>query len=286
MTANLWIFGDSYGCDMPNHPSRRKPSPRSAEDLTLPVWTDILCRELGMMYNNFSLSGASPEYVQLIWHQHRQNFNSGDIVVLILTEPKRTWIDHDRPSYTDPAEWIDLIDPDCLSKMINLMDPKIKAQGMSNWLAHAILHAQHHGYRLIVAAAFLESYLVLQDFFHGFDQTTFDHCVWVDAWLYEISRLEISEPWRSNNRFLTGGDVRNGHLTFTNHRILANIILEALKSGKNRIEVDILREFVTDIIHPQNLRDPDFVTRELGSWADQMRIDSLIHWVQRPKRFR
>jgi hypothetical protein len=274
MTAKFWVFGDSFGCDLSDYPGRRRDQ---LIDLELPVWPDLLCRKLGMEYRNFAVSGSAIEYSQWQWNQQKANFNPGDIVTLILTEPSRVWFDRAQPENAHSFSWLEQLDKQCAKSILNLVDPDIKGENLASWVGHAILHAQHNGYRLVIVPAFIESQRIVKTLFEDLTQVP-GCCVWLDINLYELSVLELHPAWRYKSPLMFSGDIRNGHFTATNHGVLADLIHRAINAQQHNMTWDLKQNFVAEILNPDTLRDHDFLCRELGSWYTRhnRRIQSAL----------
>lgn len=267
MTQRLWIFGDSYGCYMEGHPLHQSPPPIRLEHLSdIPVWPGVLAHRLGLDYSNYSASGSAIEYSHWQWHQHKDEFAKGDLVVLVLTNPNRVWVDRDDVGNTDVSMWIDQLGEKEFRKIINLFDPDIKSVTVGSWLGYAALHAQQRGYRVLAIPCFQESWNLLKAFSREFDDKI-DNFVWADFYLYEISQWELSHEWTNKNICsLTAGDIRNGHLSFTNHQRLVDVLIDALNQGHTRYSIDVQKTFAGRILGREQLDDAEFLTRELGSW--------------------
>jgi hypothetical protein len=281
MTSRLWIFGDSYGCDMPGHHlHQRKPPVPLSDLLDFPIWPASLARYLGLSYSNYSASGSAMEYSRWQWHQQRSNFSSGDLVVLVLTNPNRAWLDRDDVCETDVSVWIDHYGKANFGKIYNIFDPELRSVSMADWLGHVVLHAQQHDYRVLAIPCFQESLSALREFSRGFDHNI-KGFTWTDFYLFQVSQWELGQEWSDKAICgLTAGDIRTGHLCLSNHRRLTNVLFDALYSGRTCYSVDFRKKFLGKILSRDSLSDNDFLAKELGPWY-RSHQDSISRW----KRF-
>lgn len=255
MTAKLWIFGDSYGCGM----MHRLGTTTSVEN----TWPSVLCRELGFKEMNFSWGGASVDHAHWQWYQQKKNFAPEDTVILIPTDCTRSWLDFSDPSNTDLSEWIDHLSDRSRRFVVNLVDPELKALMLRSWLGSAMLHAQEHRYRLVVIPAFESARKAAQDHWRE-HRRLLDQCYLLNFSLFEISRGEID----SNVYDLDldqSNDMRPGHLCFSNHARMAELIKRTLTGTIAELNIlDMKKEFFHGIFDKNTIYDRDLIKKETG----------------------
>jgi hypothetical protein len=96
----LWIFGDSFSV-----------APPEDDKLSSPLWHDIVARNLNFkIYHSHARWGVSNEYILEQFLSHQMEYNSGDYIIIQLTNSSRRWFIKDQPEIsnfyvTDIDKW-------------------------------------------------------------------------------------------------------------------------------------------------------------------------------------
>lgn len=230
----LWLFGDSYL-------SEKHEFMLGGQDI-ISYWQTIAKETECNDIKNTALGGTSIEWVFYQYNEAMKNIKKNDIIIIGITNLKRRWLFKDYPHVTNLE----------LAKFA-----KFKGERMEEALAHIYLDPFHE-----IAAQKLDLFLKLLTYHQkeiGFEVILLDAfsnnvtCGYSETFLkskgtlHNISQQEHSRSRAKYNQnfFLNNQDVRLNHLTQINHNILADKILNSIKT---RECIDLETGFKTDFV--------------------------------------
>ena len=222
-TPNLWIFADSFGLEQNHHKQFKNQTPW--------FWGKQLQHLLGCeQLHNHSEMGCSNEYIQYVMMKHIHSIQKDDYVVVITTDPQRSWFYKDRPwlgnistamrAYEKNKAELSRSEYQQLKSYVlldnNDEQHKMRLEAFVGWCHFA---SQIRQYRLCVLP--------------GFDTTSIHHArggnlQTIDIGEFVVDRtMDPETVWRSRMDFFgnhANVDPRIAHLSEPNHRILAHKI--------------------------------------------------------------
>lgn len=263
--ATLWVFGDSFGADY--------KAEAEASDIIEKQWHRMLARELSMQYKNLARAGIGIEYSSRAFFDSRQDIQTGDIVVVTVTETSRRWLLGNRPNVSTPF-WFS---QGHYEKSINNREAKALAMyfkflhheeteeaNLYNWICALDHVAVTRGVRVIVLPCFRTVNLMMDRW-----QGEFLNLHIAKGNLMSISIAEHAPEFR---RWFIKHCGRANHLTPPNHLVLNSKLMAYYK---NNIPIDLTRDFHESLINDKNFDDPqlflskhDIVPKSLEStWS-------------------
>ena len=234
----LWCFGDSYITSKNNN------------------WTSEIATYLECDEKNFGICGSSLEFMYSMFDQ--ATFDDNDYVIIVLTEINRRYFFPQYPDVSTPT-----LPDSVLSKVsrlerkamnqyfIHLNNDSVHKANLKNFLYHVQYVTERKNLTTIVFNCFSD--------YEFINNTNYPNLVLVPGTLFSISAGEIeNSPWFYQK--FGNMDIRANHLCLTNHRILADKVINYYKTQTPIV----LDGFVTDIITDNNYRDLIFQEAELS----------------------
>lgn len=231
--STVWIFGDSFAdvgfC--------------ANNDSNMYTWMQEVPYQLNYTARFLAKGGTSLEYTYEQFNLVRSQIQPCDVIIIALTCPNRRW--HIRDNITDNV-W-----------QLMQQSTRLKA-ALEAYLAHLNVnyevYLENFLYNLEsvkVRTIILPCFQTARDLLKSYRGSAYV----ADLCLYDISNEEFRHNLASEyHKKMAGVDLRACHLTATNHRILANKIVDYVNRGtvitnngfrKDFINFDLLktREF-------------------------------------------
>lgn len=243
----LWCFGDSFVHD-PCQPWG---------------WTNLVGAHLNCEPRNFGYAGTSLEYTYCKFDQSQMQFSSGDHVIIALTGIWRRYFIYDNPqlsqawniSEANKGFRFNSIQGKAVGLYFKYIDNQEAFNvGIINFL-----------YRVQQVAQSLDLKVVVLDCFPEMDQITYRYRSLLKNIHYargnlhqHVSILECVD--RQLDLDITGGkkyfkgDPRANHMCRSNHKILADKIINHFETGKT---IDVSFGFNSNLITWDNYKDLD-----------------------------
>jgi hypothetical protein len=210
---SLWVFGDSFSVSRDNI--------NNGQDNEFPLWTELVTTGLGFStYNNYSQWGVSNEYIINQFMEHHREFESGDYVIIQLTNANRQWFFKNSPELANI--YIGELKKAVTKSQMNAVNSYVKYldRGEINFIRYNLLdmalkyisHELSHIKILIIPA------------FHPIDGVT--------GTLMEVCNGEFVSEESLNKWYEATNDSRPNHLSASNHIIYGKKILEAFGTGR------------------------------------------------------
>jgi hypothetical protein len=251
MSNKLYVFGCSYAWTT--------YEPRS--------WPYRLAKHFNLTLENKGFPGFGILQTFESWKLLEKDMKPGDMNVVCLSHPDRTYFFADAPFYSQlgHAESSQII-LDNLEDRISKKIKKVKSTYIDYYLH---LHRQEHylwlvecwlrwldtkskelGTKTIVIPAFVELLPVLNG--------DFKNLLILKKPLMEISQGEYGDV-RCKEIFDGKYDLRSNHLCISNHNVLLSKILDGIKLGYIS---DSMSDWHTGLINPENFLIPDWHSTE------------------------
>lgn len=265
----VWVFGDSF-CDWAHQAIESEdrwvptnsatPEPYGSDGPSLRdrhkfSWWNQIRDKFGCIENqpfdyNLALSGSSIDYMVTQFEENEHLFESGDIVIVGLTDWRRKWIIEDSPTQTNVALWRTLAkfpqDKDTLEeyrefimKHFHLLHRKTPNQAMIKSFVKSLPYVKDKRN--------LKTIVVLNCFDQNLPDTVDGITISTNGSMFEVSRREKVAKQLHADRELKRliGDFRPNHLCWENHTILADKVEHAILTNSPQISLDY-RDFVSE----------------------------------------
>lgn len=251
---SLWVFGDSYAQQYSNLQEQ---------------WMQLVANDLNTELKCFGLVGSSAEFTYDSFNKVRNNIKDNDVVILVLTTHSRRWFFKDYPNHTaQPApgtsykEPVSIYDPtgfeevdealklyeDCLNNQL------VSETYLQNFLYNLDNLTKKLNLHTIVIPNFYDTVHFLEDKKNLYTNLTFAQGMTVDVSLNEFTKDYLIEYTTSVP------DVRVNHFIKSNHKILANKILNNIKYKK---DIDLSTEFIKHTFSKDKITNKEFVEDQL-----------------------
>lgn len=216
MTSTLWIFGDSFS---KNH------------DIEWQWFKQLGYKEI----NNYSVSGASNDFIAHTLLQNLNRISSDDAVIIVKTEESREWFFNSRP---DLGNYISLLD-------IENRTSKQEFQALKHYVQYL-----YNPHTVSARARAYESLFdeIVQDMDLGLVLPAWPSSKTSTACrgsLVEVCAKEFASEEIRIDYYNTQEDSRPNHLHQQNHTVLAQKIQDYWHTQKL---IDLTQGFYTDLI--------------------------------------
>ena len=94
--SHLWVFGDSFVSPI-NYMIYN-----NTEELPDYAWTKQIAEKIKHDLKLIAMPGVSNQWISNKINEHEENMAQGDIVIIVTSEPNRTWL-LDCLLYTSPS---------------------------------------------------------------------------------------------------------------------------------------------------------------------------------------
>ena len=281
----LYVFGDSFSVIPPGkditvyfstaakNKDLKEQFDKMPED-TFKTWTKQVADNLNLELVNYSVTGGSQEFSCANLHRIAKDITKDDQVVMLLTHPARFWFFDDKPAVTNAN--ISNIDETV---------PKNHLEAIRYYITYIQrppldlqLQSQRLGWMSSVAKAY--NWKPIQVIF-GFppviksanpgDVFPYEHfCKWNDYenircsegnLLMDVEQRELEESV-DEFKIWQGYDTRYNHMLKSNHKVLADLLIEAIKNETN---VNITSgKWLQKIITWDSFDDEEFCKKEFN----------------------
>ena len=269
MKNTLWIFGDSFSCGggsagNGNGKLRTHLLDDGHNATPTHTWPMLVKDSLGYekLYN-WGNGGSAISYSQWQWNARKQHFVSGDIAIIMLTQPERAWFCFNKPYLTHIQDAFDefgidkKLQPQVAELLANLMGYDIVRMQVHAWICQIQAESVAKGIRTIVIPCFHESELLVNDFLND---TVIPHdgssLMFFKGNLMHVGSQEIGKDLINLGVSFMKEDWRMGHLCPANHVLLADTITDCVLNW-NPADLNSIQWF-TDIFTVKNILDDDY----------------------------
>ena len=269
MKNTLWIFGDSFSCgggSAGNGNGKLRTHLLDDGHNATPTytWPMLVKEQLGLeeMYN-WGNGGSAISYSQWQWNARKQHFVSGDIAIIMLTQPERAWFCFNKPYLTHIQDAFDefgidkKLQPQVAELLANLMKFETVNMQVKAWFCQIQAESAMRGIKTVVIPCFHDAEFLIKDFV---DDTVIPHdgssLMFVKGNLHAVSSQEIGKDLIDLGVSFTEDDLRIGHLCTANHRILADAIVDSIENWKE-INLKTL-QWATGMVTVKNIMDDEF----------------------------
>ena len=254
----LWLFGDSFaGKDW-----------EWAQDPNFPHYYAVLADKLRTDYKQYGLGGSSAEYTYDQFYKNKSEIKKNDIVLIALTTPSRRWFFHDRPRLTSfwgfsaDVENSSLQEREAFEQyMLYLNHQLLFDLAMTNFLYALEFFAIQQKVKVIVMPCF-------PDVFELASKLDLEQVKIAKGNLWKINEDESTPDFR-NDIALILNDGKPNHLTATNHKRLAEKILQTIKHDD---PLDLTNGFVKGSYTKDSIKDANYRLSELGNTTNKISI--------------
>jgi hypothetical protein len=224
----MWIFGDSFVSPLnANYDKDYHP------DWT---WTKQLATKLNLQTTIVAQPGISNQWISKKINEHEENMEEGDIVIIVTSEPNRTWLLEDFPEFSN-------IFVNNLEKWISKKQNKAVQSYVENFgIQHDFISQMHYDWFLHWCRSKLSS-KVLLCLLPGFTNTDIHDTTDSNLALKDIDEQEF-ENLMDKPEF----DKRMNHMSKENHTILADKVYKFLTENE---KIDLSTDFLnSETIQP------------------------------------
>lgn len=225
----LYTFGDSFVKTFDETPEW--------------AYTSLIAKEFNTVEKNFGVISSSLEYTFHQFEEQRNNFVEGDIIIIALSLPDKTYFFHDRPSLSHV--WSFDTEKHTIEEKF-AMEMYYKHLHNSKNIKFTLLNFLH-SVQEVTARKKLHT-VILKSLFNDVDNIVnkdrYPSLHIATDYLWETMKLEISDSTLTSYLNLTKftNDTRELHFTEPNHRIIADSIISAIKHNTEiNIENVLLR---------------------------------------------
>jgi len=260
----IWAFGDSFIGDFKNLNYKSEQKKRGIKP-----WIRAIGEQLNQSVVNHGCPGSSPDYTYHMFRQERDNIQDNDILIVGISNLFRRWFIKDKPNNT------------MLNNKKSISEQHTSAEFMKA-VKYYLIHLNHE--------ELYETYCI--DFLYNLDHLTKEknlHTILLPLMYYEYEWLNTDYRYKFNNfhwpnmpltnvhsneyekwyferiHDIIGMDGKYNHLTWTNHAILTNKIVNNISY---KIPLDFKTEFVEGIITHKTIQSPKFIEREFAAAPD------------------
>lgn len=229
----LYTFGDSFV--------------KMFNDTPEWAYTSLIAKEFNTTEKNFGKYSSSLEYTFHQFEEQRNNFVKDDIVIIALSLPDKTFFFHDRPSLSHLWSLdIEQHTPDEKVAMEtyykHLHNPKNIIINLLNFLYSVQEITQRKQLNTVILKT------IFDDVGNIVNQERYPNLHIANGYFWELMKQEISQDslysFLNLNKF--ANDSRVFHFTESNHRIIADSIISAIKQGTEINLQDVLLKNIFD----------------------------------------
>lgn len=253
----VWVFGDSF----------------AYLHLQGNTWHRQISNSLKQDLSCYATGGISLEYTYYQFNNVREDIKNNDIVIVALTNIDRRWLIKDRPNeqlwlFSEKQE-----DPDidkAIENYLRYLDNRsVYETYLTNFLYNLAYITKVKDLKTIVLPCFDSSTVLANK-----AGTTLDIA---RGNLFTVSMNEF-DPLYTKNTLTQLGDLRANHLTYTNHCVLANKILDYIHSG---ITIDLTSDFHKHMLNRENVYTVEYSKQEFFDVHENTEYWNL-HLINRP----
>ena len=257
MFVTVWVFGASYA--------------QHYTDLN-DQWMTIVSTELNTDLKVYALVGSSVEYTYYNFNQVRSEIKEGDVIILPITTNAKRWFFKDYPSHTGyptdettfenlKLKYDDTGYPE-VNEAISLHEDYLKnMETFDTYLLNFLYNVNYFSKQKKLHTILLISYFDT-DYFFSNKKNDFPYINFANDKLLSISLDEYSKKFLLDHNFSTA-DIKINHLLKSNHKILANKILDNIRY---KTPIDLTKGFIKHLITDESLNNPKFIEEELFNY--------------------
>ena len=244
----LWVFGDSFAA---KHWRKESDFPYYYRTVADSLTTNcVICGR----------GGTSAEYTYDQFYKNKANIKQDDVVLIALTTPSRRWFFPTRPGLTsflsfetNSYEYTEQELGAFEQYMLHLDHQLLFDLAMTNFLYALELFASRQTVKTIVMPCFPNVVTLA-------DKLGLSEVKLAKGNLWDVNRDEYSADLIAN----IGSIIHDGkpnHLTATNHKQLAEKLLQTIE---NNDPLDLTTGFVKGTYTSESIKDPEYKKIELG----------------------
>lgn len=252
---NLWVYGDSFAVP----PVTMGCTPEEKQFLETNNWWSIVAKHFHAVESpdierrNFALEATGLDYTYRKVEETNTHWQKDDIVIVVLTSSNRAWLYEDKPTLSN----MHIIE--MMLKHGSVKDEFTAKE--KEHMAYYFTHFHHKKQKEVIQRMFLKTLSLLKSqrglkalvVLEAFKMTdrgplldNLISSVRNSPSLWEISTKELLEPDPKKRFFLnTRPDSRTNHLTWENHKILADKIIHAIDNNLLGEFIDLREGFLS-----------------------------------------
>lgn len=274
MKNTIWIFGDSFSCGGGGEGNGKTRTADLKDGLNATPkhsWPMLIKDSLGYenLYN-WGSGGSALTYSQWQWNTRKQYFTPGDIAIIVLTAPERSWFSFKKPYLNQIWDAFDEFQIDKKSQpqvaelVTNLVRYDIIRMQVNAWFCQIQTESVAKGIRTIVIPCFPESEFLITNFL---DDTAIPHdessLMFIKGNLMCVSRAEMGQDLINLGISFAKDDLRIGHICPANHVVLADTITDCVLNW-NPADLNLAQWF-TGIVTVESIFKDNFelIPREM-----------------------
>lgn len=256
----IWLFGDSFA-------SMNWKSIKDDQS-----WPELLAQNLNQIVRILGKNAAGPEHMFYMFNQYYEHFKPNDILIICFSSPLRKWYFFDRPNIAN-MNGVNRIRNRLSEKEINpklsndegkaiemhslyLQNPATLDTSSQFFLRILDNLSKDNNIKTIVMSYdnYLKSKWIEQ----------YNNCYFASGYLLEASIQEFCDQRYEKMYHILVNDVRAGHFSYRNHKILANLLLTYITSNIHfDLNKDLLKQFITDDnFNDRKFRQEEFMPEE------------------------
>lgn len=225
--SHLWVFGDSFVSPI-NYMIYN-----NTEELPDYAWTRQISEKIKHDLKLIAMPGVSNQWISNKINEHEENMAQGDTVIIVTSEPNRTWLLEDIPEFSN-------IFVNNLDKLIPKKQNKAIQSYVENFgIQHDFISQIHYDWFLHWCRSKLSNKFMLC-ILPGFTNTDMHDTVDNNATLKTIDEQEFAQL---QDKAMY--DKRLNHMRKENHTILADKVYKFLSTGE---KIDLSTEFISKTI--------------------------------------
>lgn len=240
----VWVFGDSFV-----HLDHRP------DDL----WMKQVANDLNEPLNCFGLGGTAIEYTYFKFNEYRTSIQENDTVIVALTDINRRWFFRDKPQEAVKAYSLegdkDTVEAYKYYGMYLMQHTDPIYTYLYNFVSNLNYITEKLNLHTIVLFCFsdIENLAKINEF---------SNINFATGNLFQVCYNEFKESFITKYGLLNyaQNDLRRCHLTYSNHTILKNKIINHIK---NKTPINLNEGFITNILDKHSLTDIEFSKQEL-----------------------
>ncbi len=238
----MWIVGDSF-------------SHINNEDICENAWHLIVPKTLDLDLHNYSQGGTAQDWAWRNLRDWQFEITPADQLIIVLTHPSRFWFFEDHPTVSNH----NIVDFD---QVINDKDRALAAKHFIQYIQRPELDIQATDHRMGWLSNMVYKYnwkkpIIIKAFEQTIYTDLYPNLIFAKGNLYDVSRGEDTET--IEHRYC---DIRYNHLCLSNHKILADKLVDTIVNGSL---LDLTTGFLEKIYSKDLLEDNNLVTSELSA---------------------
>lgn len=241
--TKIWSFGDSY---IHNY------------DFADTQYMDIVAKHMNCEHMTHGLNGTSISYAAYEFNKYRNQIEHNDIVVVAMTNVFRRWHFKDKPKETALYVNVSTLEKTAIKHYQRYLQNELE----DNTIAADFLYNLHYAteqknLHTILLVAFEDTLNVILEYKNDFPLFNISIGTLEKVSFNECSQHFLKQWLKLSNE--TVGESRLNHLIQTNHYILADKILNNLKTNT---PIDLTKDFEYNVIDLTTKKHTEFHKKE------------------------